>query len=92
MPGRIRHLQPTVEDDYQRKQTRTELRASQVDAAVEQRVGHLDTNVAPTVVTGQVVGDQAPIGRMSRSELRRAIVLREVFSPPIALRNEHDPW
>ncbi len=50
---------------------------------VEKRIGHVQTHVTPTTVAEAGAG---PFERPTHRDLRRAIILNEILSPPLALR------
>jgi len=53
---------------------------------VEKRIGHVETHVASTTPTSSTEADFGLFENPTRTDLRRAIILNEILSPPLALR------
>ena len=70
---RMRHLESAVPQEEK-----------QFDEAVEERFGHMEP--APYEEPAGAKARLALIRRSSRQTLRRAVVLREILSPPLGLR------
>jgi len=52
---------------------------------VEKRIGHVQRHVAPATAASTETDSDA-FDRLTRADLRKAIVLNEILSPPLALR------
>ncbi len=89
-PGTLRRLEPTVDDDLDRLGSRIAQRALKVDAKVDKHIGHLKPQVAEARESRPSESLGGSMSRLSRAEMRRAIVLREILGPPIALRSPDD--
>jgi hypothetical protein len=76
-PARTKPPKPAV------KRRSIEAREEQKAELLEKRIGHVQTHVAPTAVADM---DAGLFERPSPRELRRAIILNEILSPPLALR------
>lgn len=91
--GNLRHLEPTVDDDLNRLGSRVAQRAGKVDTRVDDHLGHLTPHVAEGRSASPKVTTRSSIGKLaglSRGEIRRAILLREILGPPVALRSQED--
>ena len=100
---RLGHLEPAVLEEEARFEAATEERMAHLESAVpeeelhfeediEERLGYVEsTSPAPTAARrGRA---RVPvISRPSRQTLRRAVVLREILSPPLALRPPGDEF
>ncbi len=53
---------------------------------VEKRIGHVEPKVAPVTPPLSTDADSELFERPTRTDLRRAIILNEILSPPLALR------
>lgn len=61
-------------------------REEQKAKLVEKRIGHVETHVASATPTSTTDADFEWFERPTRTDLRRAIILNEILSPPLALR------
>lgn len=92
-PGALSRLEPTVDDDLDRLGSRIAQRALKVGAKVSDHLGHLKPQVAEAWESSPGSSSESlggSMSRLSRAEIRRAIVLREILGPPIALRSPDD--
>ncbi len=94
-PGRLRHLEPTVDDHIDPLHSRVEEHAELFEETVEEHLGHLKPRVAAAGRTGSRRPRDTMFGPMTgldRSALRRAVILREILGPPVALRSQDDRY
>ena len=68
------------------KRRSIEDREEQKAKLVEKRIGHVERHVAPATPTSSTDIDSELFERPTRKDLRRAIILNEILSPPLALR------
>jgi len=61
-------------------------REEQKAKLVEKRIGHVEPHVASTTPSSSTDHDPELFERPTRTDLRRAIILNEILSPPLALR------
>jgi len=55
---------------------------------VEKRIGHVQPHVASATPPASTDADSELFERPTRTDLRRAIILNEILSPPLALRGQ----
>ncbi|UCC32480.1 MAG: hypothetical protein JSU86_09395 [Phycisphaerales bacterium] len=100
---RLGHLEPAVLEEEARFEAATEKRMAHLESAVpeeelhfeediEERLGHVESIPRAPAATGPGRARVPIIGRPSRQALRRAVVLREILSPPLALRPPGDEF
>lgn len=95
-------LEAMVEDHLGHLTSNIESEAERVGRGVKRRLKPVETHVATLQgkwdrpVERKTVAD-APtaltsVRRLTRQGLRRAILLREILGPPVALRAPDEPW
>jgi hypothetical protein len=70
------------------KRRSIEEREEQKDKLVEKRIGHVEPRVAPATPLSPADFHAEFFERPTRKDLRRAIILNEILSPPLALRGQ----
>jgi len=63
-------------------------REEQKAKLVEKRIGHVEPHVASASPTSSSDADSELFERPTRKDLRRAVILNEILSPPLALRGQ----
>ena len=53
-------------------------------------LGHLAPHLADAPSDAEVQRRPSPIGRLSRTALRRAIIMKEILGPPVSLQSPDD--
>lgn len=86
------NLEARVDERFKPLESSLEHRAEQIAARVEKHLGRLKPQTAPAARPDEAASESEGFARPSRSELRRAVVLREILSPPIALRAPEENW
>ena len=100
---RLGHLEPAVLEEEARFEAATERRMAHLESAVpeeelhfdediEERLGHVESTPPVPAAAGRSRARVPVISRPSRQTLRRAVVLREILSPPLALRPPGDEF
>ncbi|MCH7871079.1 MAG: hypothetical protein IID33_05210 [Planctomycetes bacterium] len=95
-------LEAMVEDHLGHLTSNIESETERVDRGVKRRLKHVETHVATLQSKWDRPAEQktvtdAPtastsVRRLTRQDLRRAILLREILGPPVALRAPDEPW
>ncbi len=99
--ARLGHLEVTVMEEEARFEAARERRMAHLksrvlegeerfEEAVEKRLSHLEPAPDEATAAAQACVRIPVIGRLSRQTLRHAVVLREILSPPLALRPPDD--
>ena len=72
--------------------SRLESESAAVDAAVKKNLGGLRTRMAAGDEHAAITYLGTPLGALTFRDLRRAIVLNEILSPPVSIRASESPW
>ena len=92
MRRKLGSLEASVDDHLKPLESGLEHSGEQVAARVEKHLGHLKPQTKLAARPDQAARESEGFARPSHSELRRAVVLREILSPPIALRAPDENW